>query len=604
MGQPTVFPHGVTVYNPDKCWNGYTIVPLINDGVLLFDMNGNEIRRWNMHAMPPKLLPGGYVMGLSGYRHPDYGMQDGVNLIEIDYDGNIVWEFDKFEEINDPGRDHRWMARQHHDYQREGNPVGYYVPGMDAKALEGNTLILVHQTIKNPMISDKKLLDDAMIEVDWEGNILWKWSISEHFDELGFDEAAKNILFRDPNMRSSDGGVGDYLHVNCMSYLGENKWYDGGDQRFKPDNIIFDCREANILAIIDKETSHIVWKIGPDFNASDELRKLGWIIGQHHFHMIPKGLPGEGNLLVFDNGGWAGYGVPNPSSKTGTKNALRDYSRVLEFNPITLDIVWKLTPKELGHAIPTDASKFYSPYVSSAQRLPNGNTMVTEGSDGRIIEVTPDYEIVWEWISPYYSHNETGPKNNMIYRAYRYPYSYVPQEPTPHEIAIEPIDNTTYRVPGAGALGAKKIIDIEGTLPYYEDVALCVATDDEEAIVHKEKIFSVDTDLFKPVTSLTDWNDKVLNVYDKPVLVLFGAERCVHCKALHPVLEEAIQEEFNGSFEIRYVDVDTNANIVKACHISGIPVVAIYKNGVEIARFNGEHDYDDVCDFLDSAFAQ
>ena len=45
-------------------------------------------------------------------------MQDGVNLIEIDYDGNIVWEFDHFENIDDPGRDHRWMARQHHDYQR------------------------------------------------------------------------------------------------------------------------------------------------------------------------------------------------------------------------------------------------------------------------------------------------------------------------------------------------------------------------------------------------------------------------------------------------------------------------------------------------------
>ncbi|MFR1868682.1 aryl-sulfate sulfotransferase, partial [Eisenbergiella massiliensis] len=218
MGQPLVFPHGVTVYDPEKCWNGYTLVPLINDGVLLFDMNGNEIRRWNMQAMPAKMLPGGYVMGLSGYRHPDYGMQDGVNLLEIDYDGNIVWEFDHLEEIDDPGRDHRWMARQHHDYQREGNPVGYYVPGMDANPLGGKTLILCHQTIRNPLISDKKLLDDMMIEVDWEGNILWKWSISDHFEELGFDEAAKNVLFRDPNMRSSDGGVGDYLHVNCMSY--------------------------------------------------------------------------------------------------------------------------------------------------------------------------------------------------------------------------------------------------------------------------------------------------------------------------------------------------------------------------------------------------
>ena len=45
---------------------------------------------------------------------------------------------------------------------------------------------------------------------------------AEHFDELGFDEAAKNVLFRDPNLRTSDGGVGDYLHVNCMSYLGAN----------------------------------------------------------------------------------------------------------------------------------------------------------------------------------------------------------------------------------------------------------------------------------------------------------------------------------------------------------------------------------------------
>lgn len=598
MGQPSVFPHGVTIYKPEKCWNGYTIVPLINDGVLLFDMNGNEIRRWNMHAMPPKLLPGGYVMGYSGVRHPDYGMQDGVNLIEIDYDGNIVWKFDKWEKIDDPGRDHRWMSRQHHDYQREGNPVGYYVPGMDAKPLEGNTLILAHRTIRNPIISDKKLLDDVMYEVDWEGNIVWKWSASEHFEEFGFDEAAKNVLFRDPNMRSSDGGVGDFLHINCMSYLGPNKWYDTGDMRFKPDNIIFDSREANVLAILDKETGKLVWKIGPDFNATPELRKLGWIIGQHHFHMIPRGLPGEGNLLVFDNGGWAGYGVPNPGSKKGSKNALRDYSRIIEFDPITLEIKWQCTPKNLGHAIPTDASKFYSPYVSSAQRLPNGNTLIDEGSDGRVIEVTPDHEIVWEWISPYYTHNETGPKNNMIYRAYRYPYDYVPQEPKPVEVAIEPVDNTTYRLPNAGKFGAKTVIDVKGTLPYYADVALCVATDDEEDVSSRQKVFSVDTDFFKPVDKNTFY-DEVLNEKEKPVLVLFGAERCTHCKALHPVLEEALKEEFSDAYKVCYCNVDANPALTDSYHVSGIPVVVIFKNGEELQRFNGEKDYDDVCDFLD-----
>ena len=418
------------------------------------------------------------------------------------------------------------------------------------------------------------------------------------FEELGFDEAAKNVLFRDPNMRSSDGGVGDYLHVNCASYLGPNKWYDQGDSRFHPDNIIFDCREANILAILDKASGKLVWKIGPDFNASPELRKLGWIIGQHHFHMIPKGLPGEGNLLVFDNGGWAGYGMPNPGSALGAKNAQRDYSRVLEFDPITLEVVWKLTPKELGHAIPTDASKFYSPYVSSVQRLPNGNTMIDEGSDGRVIEVTPAHEIVWEWISPYYSHNTKGPKSNMIYRAYRYPYSYVPMEPKPQEIPIPRIDNSTYRVPGAGAFGAKKVVDVPGTLPYYEDVALCVATDDEEDVTKREKVFSVDKDFFLPVTH-ANWDTDVLKVKGMPVLVLFGAERCTHCKALHPVLEEALKEEYAGKYAVRYVDVDANPDLTQACHIGGIPVVAVYRDGAEAVRFNGEKDYDDLCDILD-----
>ncbi|MGX6995545.1 aryl-sulfate sulfotransferase [Pediococcus acidilactici] len=601
MGQPSVFPHGTTIYKPEKCFNGYTIVPLINDGVLLFDMNGNEIRRWNMHAMPPKLFKGGYVMGSSGNRHPDYGMQDGVNLIEIDYDGNIVWEFDKLEKIDDPGRDHRWMARSHHDFQREGNPVGYYVPGQEAKPLSGNTLILGHQTIHNPKISDKRLLDEIMYEVDWQGNIVWQWSINEHFDELGFDEAAKNVLFRDPNMRSSDGGVGDYLHVNCMSYLGPNKWYDAGDERFKPTNIIFDSREANILAILDKDTGKIVWRIGPDFNASPELKKLGWIIGQHHLHMIPRGLPGEGNLLVFDNGGWAGYGLPNPASPIGTKNATRDYSRVIEFDPTTLKVVWEVTPKDFGHAIPVDASKFYSPYVSSAQRLPNGNTLIDEGSDGRLIEITNEKEIVWEWISPYYSHTEPDqPKNNMVYRAYRYPYDYVPQEPVPEEVAIEPIDNPTYRVPGAGKLGAKKVIDVEGTLPYYADVALCVATDDEDDTINKEKVFDVDKDFFAPLTT-ANFDEAVLGNQEKPVLVLFGAERCVHCKALHPVLEEALKEDFADDFIIHYVDVDAETKLAEQHKIAGIPVVAIFKDGKELQRFNGERDYDDVCDFLEDA---
>ena len=70
-----------------------------------------------------------------------------------------------------------------------------------------------------------------------------------------------------------------------------------------------------------KELGKIVWQLSPRFHVSRCETFLGWIIGQHHAHIIPKGLLGEGNILVFDNGGWAGYGLPNPASPNGQKNA-------------------------------------------------------------------------------------------------------------------------------------------------------------------------------------------------------------------------------------------------------------------------------------------
>ncbi|MCL6479571.1 MAG: aryl-sulfate sulfotransferase [Peptococcaceae bacterium] len=479
MTYPSVYPTGVTIYDPTKCWNGYTILQVKGLGALLIDMNGAEVQLWKgLHGFPNKLLPGGYVMGSLGERNPAYGMQDEINLVQVDWEGNIVWKFDRYEYVEDPGEEPQWMARQHHDYQREGNPVGYYVPGMDPFVDRGNTLILAHKNLKNPKISDKLLLDDTIIEVDWNGEIVWEWTCSDHFDEYEFSEAARNILCRDPNFRPAGGGMGDWMHVNSMSVLGPNKWYDAGDGRFHPDNIIWDGRETNIIAITDKKTGKIVWKIGPDYDTSKELKKLGWIIGQHHAHMIPRGLPGEGNILVFDNGGWAGYGLPNPGSPKGIKSALRDYSRVLEFNPVTLEIVWQYTPAEAGYAMPYDANRFYSPFISGAQRLPNGNTLITEGSGGRIIEVTPKHELVWEYISPYWF---SQMKLNMVYRSYRAPYEWVPQLDKPEEVPIERIDVTTFRVPGAAPMGRLRETAVEGVLPYVASKAvLCVGSADED----------------------------------------------------------------------------------------------------------------------------
>jgi hypothetical protein len=267
------------------------------------------------------------------------------------------------------------------------------------------------------------------------------------------------------------------MHINSLSLLGPNRWFDGGDDRFHPENMIWCARETNLTAIVAKRTGKIVWKLGPNFDETPELRELGWIIGQHHAHMIPRGLPGEGNILVFDNGGWAGYGSPNPGSPTGFRNALRDYSRVLELDPITLKVVWQYTPAEAGLAVPVDANRFYSPFISSAQRLLNGNTMITEGSGGRIIEVTADHEIVWEYISPYWGKMM---KINLIYRAYRVPYDWVPQVEQSEEKPIERIDVTRFRVPGASQRGPRRVVNVEGVLPYRSDAALCVLTEGDE----------------------------------------------------------------------------------------------------------------------------
>jgi hypothetical protein len=480
MAYPSVYPTGTTIYYPEECFNGYTVFPVKDEGAVLVDMNGNVVNLWKgLIGFPAKILPGGYVMGSTGGRDSRYGFQDNIDLVQIDWHGNVVWRFEKYERIKDPGEKARWMARQHHDYQREGNPVGYYVPGMDPMVGGGNTLILCHKNLVNPRITDKLLLDDTIIEVTWDGEIVWEWICSEHFDEMGFSEDAKNTMYRHPTIIEIGEGVGDWMHTNSISSLGPNKWYDAGDERFHPDNIIWDGRQTNIIAITGKKTGKIVWQIGPDYHSSPELRELGWIIGQHHAHMIPRGLPGEGNILVFDNGGWAGYGPSNPGAPTGHNNALRDHSRVLEFDPVTLEVAWQYSALEAGFAPIVEAYKFYSGFVSSAQRLPNGNTLITEGTDGRLFEVTPEHRIVWEYISPHFGEEQN---HNLVYRAYRVPYEWIPQVEEPDAIPVPRLDNSTFRVTGFLGEGKGAITTIQRGGRVKPDPQLCVVPRSTDAL--------------------------------------------------------------------------------------------------------------------------
>ena len=477
MGFPTVYPTGTTVYEPAKCWNGYTVFQAKDVGATIIDMNGNVVRQvQRLHGFPNKLMPGGILMGSSGRRRQQFGYQDVKDLLQVDWEGRVMWQFNRYEYIEDPGETPQWMARQHHDYQREGNPVGYYVPDMLPRLDGGKTLILCHKNLYQRDITDKQLLDDTIIEVDWEGNILWEWICSEHFDEFGFDAPSLNTLHRHPNIHAEIGeGMADWNHMNSMSMLGPNKWFDTADLRFHPDNIIWSSRQTNILAVTDKQTGAVVWQVGPNYDTTAALRNLGWIIGPHHVHMIPRGLPGEGNILVFDNGGWAGYGAPNPGAPTGFNNALRDSSRVLEIDPQSLEIVWQYTPKEAGFVPLADNYKFYSGYISSAQRLPNGNTLITEGADGRLFEITPDYELVWEYMSPFFALTEN---TNYLYRAYRYPYEWIPQLDKPREIPLEKTDCATFRVPGTVEAEPQNVSVFDQGDDFEESAQICILAPD------------------------------------------------------------------------------------------------------------------------------
>ena len=90
MGNVSYYPTGVCLYKPEKCYNGYTLYACPGGGAVVIDMHGNECRRFeNITGFPLKMLPNGHIMGSSA-EIPNH-LQDMADLIEIDWDGNIVW---------------------------------------------------------------------------------------------------------------------------------------------------------------------------------------------------------------------------------------------------------------------------------------------------------------------------------------------------------------------------------------------------------------------------------------------------------------------------------------------------------------------------------
>ena len=117
------------------------------------------------------------------------------------------------------------------------------------------------------------------------------------------------------------------------------------------------------------------------------------LFAQHNAHWIPRGLPGEGHVLVFNNGGRRPDGSYSSVDEIVLPVDERGRYSIKEgaiFGPEKA--VWSYSaPKK---------EDFYSSFISGAHRLPNGNTQICSGANGTLFEVTPDKQIVWKYVNP------------------------------------------------------------------------------------------------------------------------------------------------------------------------------------------------------------
>jgi len=205
-----------------------------------------------------------------------------------------------------------------------------------------------------------KMWADYLLEVTSEGKTVWEWRTWEQLDPAEYP-----ITFAENNRA-------EWTHGNAAVELAD------GD-------LLVSFRNISAIVKIDRQSGKVTWKIAAPT-----------VSGQH----APVPLP-NGNILIFDNG-------PHRADQTFP------FSRIIEVNPATNEIVWKYQ-----EAFPQN---FYSDRISNAQRLQNGNTLINEGNFGRFFEVTPTGEMVWEYVNPHFGPPNAPPQNqtNHVFRVYRY----------------------------------------------------------------------------------------------------------------------------------------------------------------------------------------
>ena len=354
---------GVMFYDSARAYNGFTLfTPTEGKGAWLIDMMGRLVNHWET-----PYPPGDDAKLLPSGNLLYAGKVANGPLADIEGTGGILLEID-------------WNNKVVWEYK---NP---YLHHAFERVKNGNTLVLKWVEVPKDIAvrvkggdpgteKDGVMWGDTIQEITPDGKVAWEWIAHEHLDPASTPRCP--VCPRDT-----------WIHANAVSELPDG-------------NILTSFAKINTIAIIDKKTGDIKWQWGP-----------GSLAHQHCPTMLD-----NGNILVFDNGRH-----PNGFAFSSSK--------VVEIDPKTNEVIWdygsgdrKAWGEWWGKKRPIS---FYSSTMGSCQRLPNANTLICEGTTGRIFELNPSLELVWEFANnlPSYEPYPAQTGSHMVCSAYRYGMDY------------------------------------------------------------------------------------------------------------------------------------------------------------------------------------
>ncbi len=394
----------VKVYNPDGLFDGYVLYnPITSKVTYLINKEGFIVKKWisSNLGLSVQLKPNGHLVRSYKVENPVFsfgGLMGGIE--EFDFEGNLVWDWQYSTE----------EYSMHHDLALlpNGNILASVWDLKSAEEAISNG--------RNPdLLINNAVWAERIIEIKPRGandaDIVWQWSIWDHLVQ-DFDPTKLNYnnISAHPELIDLNYTIGDanLSHMNSLFYIEEF------------DQIVFSSRRFNEIMIVDHSTNtnqastHTggIYGKGGDLLyrwGNPEAYKMGTLsdkklYGQHDATYIA-GLPSNGgaNFMVFNNDGFERMSSINeikiPQQASGA------YNLQPNINNLPIDFAWTYTNPEI-----------YSPRVSGALRLDNGNTLISHGTKGLIYEIDSNSNVLWKYEIPL--------NINEIFKAQKYSSAY------------------------------------------------------------------------------------------------------------------------------------------------------------------------------------